>query len=67
MTKIDKILSFFPTVEDACRDFTLAESGVVPSSNEALLGNRIEELTPGSRTGGARGRDVNTRMGRSSS
>jgi anti-sigma B factor antagonist len=26
LTKIDKILSFFPTVEDACRDFTLAES-----------------------------------------
>jgi anti-sigma B factor antagonist len=27
MTKLDKILSFFPTVEDACRDFTLAQSG----------------------------------------
>jgi anti-sigma B factor antagonist len=26
MTKLDKILRFFPTVEDACRDFTLAES-----------------------------------------
>jgi anti-sigma B factor antagonist len=25
VTKLDKILSFFPTVEDACRDFTLAE------------------------------------------
>ena len=27
LTKLDKILTFFPTVEDACRDFTLAESG----------------------------------------
>ena len=27
LTKLDKILSFFPTVEDACRDFTLTESG----------------------------------------
>jgi len=27
LTKLDKILSFFPTVEDACRDFTLADSG----------------------------------------
>jgi len=27
LTKLDKILSFFPTVEEACRDFTLAEPG----------------------------------------
>jgi anti-sigma B factor antagonist len=26
LTKLDKIVSFFPTVEEACRDFTLAES-----------------------------------------
>jgi len=26
ITQLDKILSFFPTVEDACRDFTLADS-----------------------------------------
>jgi hypothetical protein len=27
LTKLDKILTLYPTVEDACRDFTLAESG----------------------------------------
>jgi anti-sigma B factor antagonist len=27
VTKLDKILSFFPTVVEACRDFTVAESG----------------------------------------
>jgi len=26
ITQLDKILSFFPRVEDACRDFTLADS-----------------------------------------
>src|SRR5215470_3406108 len=27
VTKLDKILAFFPTVEDACRNFTVAGSG----------------------------------------